>query len=208
MSAAYRRHSPAADIRRWEQRGAVLVVGLIFLALLTLIGVTAYSVATQEERMAGNARDRLRAFEAAEAALRDCEQRVRVMSDSDALAFPATEVAHPDKSYPEMYGPPSSQKEKWEELEEVDPNTKSKYWYTSNDPKKYARQLPAGSVPGVHEQPRCIVQRLSGAMSGNASQRAELPQSSASAFAYQVTARGVGANRSAVVLLQSTFVRN
>jgi type IV pilus assembly protein PilX len=206
MSAVRPFRSKLADACRRGQRGSVLVVGLIFLALMSLIGVTAYSVATQEERMAGNARDRLRAFEAAEAALRDCEQRVRTMSDADALAFPATDDPH--ANYPEMYGPPASQKEKWEDLEVVDSNTKSKYWYTSNDPKKYARQLPAGSVPGVSEQPRCIVQRLSSAKSGNASLRAELPQSSASAFAYQVTGRGVGANRSAVVLLQSTFVRD
>jgi len=206
MSAAQLCRSPVVSTSRPGQRGSVLVVALIFLALMTLIGVTAYSVATQEERMAGNTRDRLRAFEAAEAALRDCEQRVRTMSDADALAFPATDVAHPN--YAEMYGPSSTQTDKWEDLEQVDPNTKSKYWYTSNDPKKYARQLPAGSVPGVSEQPRCIVQRLSSAKSGNASLRAELPQSSASAFAYQVTGRGVGANRSAVVLLQSTFVRD
>jgi len=47
--------------QRSNQRGAVLVVGLIFLAMLTLMGVAAYSVATQEEKMAGNSRDRLRA---------------------------------------------------------------------------------------------------------------------------------------------------
>ncbi|HEU0199686.1 MAG TPA: PilX N-terminal domain-containing pilus assembly protein, partial [Burkholderiaceae bacterium] len=48
-----------------QERGAALVVGLVMLALLTLMGATAYSVATQEERMAGNARDRIRAYEAA-----------------------------------------------------------------------------------------------------------------------------------------------
>ena len=57
--------------KRANQRGAVLVVGLIFLAMLSLMGVAAYSVATQEEKMAGNTRDKLRAFEAAEASLRD-----------------------------------------------------------------------------------------------------------------------------------------
>ena len=61
---------------RPRQRGAVLVVGLIFLAMLTLMGAAAYSVATQEERMTGNARDRMRAFEAAEVALRECEAQV------------------------------------------------------------------------------------------------------------------------------------
>jgi type IV pilus assembly protein PilX len=57
-------------------RGIALIIGLVILAVLSLIGVAAFSVATQEERMAGNSRDRIRAFEAAEAALRDCEHFV------------------------------------------------------------------------------------------------------------------------------------
>ena len=52
-----------------RQRGAALVVGLILLAMLSLMGVAAYMVAVQEERMSGNARDRIRAFEAAEASV-------------------------------------------------------------------------------------------------------------------------------------------
>lgn len=170
---------------RPRQRGAVLVVGLIFLALMTIVGVTAYSVATQEERMAGNARDRLRAFEAAEAALRDCEQRLRTLSDADTLGYPPA-------GHPEMYAAPAAgAKEKWETID----------W--NKDP---TRQL--GGITGVAEQPRCIVQQLSRAAAGNVSQRAELPQSAASAFVYQITARGVGANSNAVVLLQSSFVRD
>jgi type IV pilus assembly protein PilX len=80
--ACTRRFDP--DRRLTPQRGAVLVVGLIFLAMLTLMGVAAYSVATQEERMTGNSRDRTRAFEAAEAALRECEAQV------DSKLNPAT----------------------------------------------------------------------------------------------------------------------
>jgi Tfp pilus assembly protein PilX len=59
---------------RAPARGVALIVGLVLLVLLALIGTTAYSVATQEERMAGNARDHARAFQAAEAALRECER--------------------------------------------------------------------------------------------------------------------------------------
>jgi len=55
------------------QRGVALIVGLVILAVLSMIGVAAFSISTQEERMAGNSRDRMRAFEAAESALRLCE---------------------------------------------------------------------------------------------------------------------------------------
>jgi type IV pilus assembly protein PilX len=58
------------------QRGSALIVSLIFLVILTLLGITAASVTSQEERMAGNTRDRDLAFEAAEAAMRDAELRL------------------------------------------------------------------------------------------------------------------------------------
>ena len=63
------------------ERGVSLVVALIFLVILSVLGLTAMRVATMEERMSGNSRDRSLAFEAAEAALRDAE------SDIDCLKF-------------------------------------------------------------------------------------------------------------------------
>lgn len=163
-------------------RGAVLVVGLIFLALLSLIGVTAYSVATQEERMAGNTRDRLRAFEAAEAALRACERYIGAPIPPLFSADGATD--------PGMYDTPApGAREKWETID----------W--SAEP---TRQL--AGIGAVAEQPRCIVQRLARVRSGGASLRAELPHPAA--YAYQVTARGVGANRGTAVVLQSSFIRD
>jgi type IV pilus assembly protein PilX len=58
------------------QSGAVLVVSLIMLLLLTLIGVAAIQVASLEEKMAYNSRDKNLAFQAAEAALRGAEQEI------------------------------------------------------------------------------------------------------------------------------------
>ena len=55
---------------RSRQRGAVLIVSLMFLVILTMLGVTAMSGTTMEERMAGNTRDAGLALQAAEAALR------------------------------------------------------------------------------------------------------------------------------------------
>ena len=52
-----------------NQRGAILVVALIFLTILALLGVTVAQTTQLEERMAGNTRDRDLAFQAAEAAL-------------------------------------------------------------------------------------------------------------------------------------------
>lgn len=57
-----------------RQRGAVLIVALLFLVMLTMLGITAMTGTTMEERMAGNARDNSIAFQAAEAALRDARR--------------------------------------------------------------------------------------------------------------------------------------
>jgi type IV pilus assembly protein PilX len=53
-----------------DQLGSALIMSLLFLLLLTLVGVTAIRNSTLEERMAGNMRDLDIAFQAAEAGLR------------------------------------------------------------------------------------------------------------------------------------------
>lgn len=56
-----------------RQQGAVLIVALIFLVILTMLGVTAMTGTTMEIRMAGTTRDLGIALNAAEAAIRDAE---------------------------------------------------------------------------------------------------------------------------------------
>jgi type IV pilus assembly protein PilX len=66
-----------------RQRGVALVIGLVILVVLAMLGVSAYSVATQDERIAGNARDHARAMDAAQAMLRACEYYI----EENAPAF-------------------------------------------------------------------------------------------------------------------------
>ena len=54
-----------------RQSGAVLVVALLFLMIITMLGVTTMQSTTSEERMGGNTRDWNNALQAAEGALRD-----------------------------------------------------------------------------------------------------------------------------------------
>ena len=60
-----------------RQRGAALFISLMFLILLTLIGLSAANVGILQERMAGNVRESNIAFQTAEAALRGIERRVQ-----------------------------------------------------------------------------------------------------------------------------------
>jgi type IV pilus assembly protein PilX len=54
-----------------QQNGAVLLISLIILLLITLLGTTAIQTSTLEEKMAGNLYDKNIAFQAAESALRE-----------------------------------------------------------------------------------------------------------------------------------------
>jgi len=67
---------PAFTLPNACQAGAVLVTGLMFLAVLTLLGVTSARMSSLEERMSGNMRDRSLAMQAAELALRDAEKDI------------------------------------------------------------------------------------------------------------------------------------
>ena len=67
-----------------RQRGTILFISLVILLLLTIIGVTAMSNVTMEERMAGNLRDSDLSLQAAEAALRVGEDWLRPLTAEPA----------------------------------------------------------------------------------------------------------------------------
>lgn len=164
-----------------RQEGAALVIGLIMMALLSLLGLTALGTSVMEERMAANARDRIRAFQAAEAALRLCEAAITSASVFDAAGGSGG-----------MYTPA------------VPPRWETVVWDSDTAVRSYA----AGGIPLVDTQPRCIVERLAAEINetpGAAeSRRAGQPVESARTYRhYRVTARGVGMSDRTVVMLQS-----
>ena len=63
-----------------RQRGAVLIVSLIFLLVVTLIAVGSMRDTILEEKMAGNTRDRNLAFQSAESGMREAEQFIEGIS--------------------------------------------------------------------------------------------------------------------------------
>lgn len=72
------------------QTGAALITSLIFLTVLTILGMSTLGTALLESRMAGNARDRNLAFQAAEIGLRDAEGYIR----NAGRIWRAVEVGH------------------------------------------------------------------------------------------------------------------
>jgi len=73
-----------------RQEGIVLVVGLVFLLVLTIIGVTSLRTTTLEQRMAGNMQQRTVAFQDAETRIammiRDINSGSLVLSPNDACS--------------------------------------------------------------------------------------------------------------------------
>jgi type IV pilus assembly protein PilX len=59
------------DRPRLKQTGAVLIIALIMLVVLTLLGLSAMQTSTVEEIMAGNLKDCNQGFQAAESAISD-----------------------------------------------------------------------------------------------------------------------------------------
>jgi len=57
-----------------KERGAVLAISLIFLLLMTLIGLTGMKTTVLEEKMAGNSRNQGLAFQSAETGLHGAER--------------------------------------------------------------------------------------------------------------------------------------
>jgi type IV pilus assembly protein PilX len=76
------------------QGGAVLVVSLLLLLVLTILAIGASQTTRLEERMAWNARDTDLAFQGAEAGLRAAEKYIAVTPTLPVCTNPASATCH------------------------------------------------------------------------------------------------------------------
>lgn len=76
--------------RQRGQRGVTLIITLVMLVLVTLVIVSTVRTSTMDEKMAGNARDRDKAFQAAEAAVQSC---IAALQSSTYTGTPLTPAA-------------------------------------------------------------------------------------------------------------------
>jgi len=76
---------PANMPAGWQQRGTALIFALVMLLLLTILGITAVTTSSLQEKMAGNMRDQYMAQQAGDSILRDAE----------ALVFNQVSMPHP-----------------------------------------------------------------------------------------------------------------
>ncbi|MEN6585229.1 MAG: PilX N-terminal domain-containing pilus assembly protein [Sulfuricella sp.] len=187
-----------------RERGVTLVIALIFLVMLTLIAVTAAQNSGQEERMAGNTRQRDLAFQAADATLAYMPLPGLGLTYSHLSALIAssgtssTAAAGASLACPLVGASPFGSAQgflAWDPARDND----AAYW-SSYD--WAAQSLPTTTFGlGLNQVganlPRYVVEQLPNAVNPG-------PPAVTSCF-YRVTVRAQGADANAVVILQAIY---
>jgi type IV pilus assembly protein PilX len=172
------------------QRGASLVIALMFLLVLTILGLVSVRSSTVQERMAGNDRDRAIAFEAAEAALRDAEFDIR-LNITPASAFDTACAG--GLCWPSTVATPHWNSVPW----------------TGGTSRIYGVASGAGPYPlAVANPPRYIIEILPPLPASPGDTVVEdIPASTNGGIGYRITARGWGRRPNTQVMLQSVYVK-
>lgn len=165
-----------------RQDGAALIVSLLFLVMLTLIGVSAMTTTTLEEKMAGNARDYNVALQAGEAALKDAwvdinSARISGMAGfdtacSDGLCERSTATSVPV----------------WSGMD----------WSSGGPATVYGSKTGAMGLPGANAAPRYILEVLE-------DPRSTLVMGGRKTFLYRATARAFGTSETSQATVQATY---
>lgn len=181
----------------YRQHGAALVVSLLFLLIMTVIGVTALQVASLEERISGNLRSRNLAFQAAETALRVGEADLnKKLTDHPNPPAPAFDCANG------LYG-------RYQSDMNCDGTADSHPLWQDVDWSSGSGSVVSVPLANVPNPPAYIVQIVSPPVrdnnSGSGSLDVTQSATSSSLCFYRITARGTGSTLASVVILQSIY---
>ena len=174
-----------------SQRGASLVIALMFLVVLTILGLVAVRSSTVQERMAGNDRDRAIAFEAAEAALRDAERDIQAKHQFRPIRL--TPCAPAACACPPRWPRPTGIASRG----------------LARRRAIYGVSSGAGAFPlAVSNPPRYIIELLPDVPAGSGNTlNANARSSTRGGTAYRITARGWGRRPGTTVMLQSVYFK-
>lgn len=176
--------------QRDRESGMSLLFSLLILVVLAVTTVASIQVAGLEERVSGNSRDRITAFNAAESVLRDAEA---YLSDTTNLPLfdGATSGHYARNTFPGLVLtrlPALAQSDGTSVDQWADP---AAITYLQNNGVAYGSKTGKPALPDVATQPRFIVEEVN-------------PEDLARFRTYRITALGVGRD-SAVVVLQSYY---
>lgn len=166
------------------QHGVALVLALVFLVILTILGVAAMNSSNLQEKMAGNQKDKNLAFQAAETGLTAGENLVGSAITINAVVAAAT-VTNDGLHKPSTTSTPA-----WDDSTGV---------WAGSDIRTYA------GLTKVASQPRYIIEDLGQIEDPGASLTVSQNYKSTGKNLFRITSRGVGGTPSAVVMVQSTY---
>ena len=173
-----RRHSPR------RQRGAILIISLVFLLLLTVLGFAAMKSSILQERMAGNSADYNVAFQAAEYGLKQAEAIL-----GGVVPLPTFGSV---PGYAQMM---------------IAPVSSLQYWDTFN----WSGNAVQYQVPGTSSSAFVVIEQMEpeslSALANNGSVAVGNIPFGSSSVVYRITSRGVGPGNSMPVILQETYGR-
>ncbi len=167
-----------------KQSGAILVVSLVMLLVLMILGVSSMGTVILEEKMVGNMRDQDLAFQAAEASIREAETWIQALN-----ILPIDCVAAPCSVW------------KKNTLTDLEKNSLS-WWKDSMNSREFGTS-GIKDLETVATDPRYIIEH-------QAYVRDSLTVGHSPGTGrdyYRITSYGVGANASAVKVLQSTSAK-
>jgi len=180
-----------------QQRGAVLIVALIMLLLLTLVGVAGIRDTQLQEKMAGGTEDRALAFQAAESALRAGESEISPTTGAYTGLCTAgtcfknyTGLAAPTRT---CSGSPCSETAYW-----------AQYTWTGTNAQAYS----GTGLTEVKSQPRYVVEQLPqnySPITGTTNGGTATATGVQTVTDFLITARATGRTDSSVVILQSMY---
>ena len=171
-----------------KQNGATLFTALIFLIMLSLLGVNAAQMSTLEERMSGNTRNRDLAFQAAEAALKHVEQNLNSGENIRTLNFTSSTAGL--RTFNACL-PNTADYWNGNGVTDCASNTQQFAWSTTTArTPSHSLTLNQDDTVNATLQPLYVVEKLPNV---GTTER------------YRVTARGLGGDSSSVVILQAMF---
>lgn len=174
--------------RLGRQRGAALVGALLFLMILTVLGSTSVVNTMLQERMAGNARNRDLAFQAAEHAL------------DDANAWLMAQTKDTMKGYVDADGVDVVAGDGIRTNGEAHVNDAA-FWRNGFNWASPDLRQPGGAALGfVAGQPRYVIERLPPVADCDPATLGNQP-----CDYYRVTARGLGGTGETAVILQTLY---
>lgn len=173
-----------------KQQGITLAISLIFLLVLTIIGISAMSTSTLQEKMAGNMKDKVLSFQAAESAMTSAENWMQLQTTTvrgqttDNVLSPSVDGI-----------PVWRTANRWSGANSIEhPNTPDDLSMSDVFDLRYLSDSPRYIVEDMGALP-CESKTTDCGGYGGAPQR----------YMYRITARGQGGTNNAVTMLQSTF---